>query len=205
MRSKSCIKNLICFFLVKGGMFGFLLVFLFQNFSAQIYVSGNALIHVDNNVDVYISDSDSQPSAKIYVSSGTVITNLEHHGKYEIIAIAKPQTNKPEKVLAQKEIQKIASTNTKIEEKKQDVPLENSFAFSTHSNSDVSFAKFSKTGFTLVSGGSASSKIIATFLKNNFYLNQISQKQSNTFLYSDCSISNHHLTSFSVRPPPFFT
>ena len=198
-------KKTFNIFTIFGKSIGVLLLFLLQNLSAQIHISEDALLYTENDESIYTSDSEKKSSEEIYVSSGATITNLEHSGKYKIIAVAKPEINTPKKVLAQKEIQKVASTNSKVEEKKPDISLESSFAFSTHSNSDVSFAKFSKTGFTLVSGGSASSKIIAVFPKNNFSLNQISRKPSNIFLYSDCTISNHHLTSFSVRPPPFFT
>ena len=190
-------------FAIFGKSIGILLLFLLQNLSAQIHISEDALLYTENDESIYTSDSEKKSSAEIYVSSGTTITNLEHSGKYKIIAIAKPEINNPKKVLAQKETQKIASTNSKAEKRIPNIASKKHIAFSKHSTSDISSTNSTKTVFTLVSG-SASSKIIAAFPKNNFSLNQISRKPSNTFLYSDCTISNHHLASFSVRPPPFF-
>ena len=192
-------------FAIFGKSIGILLLFLLQNLSAQIHISEDALLYTENDESIYTSDSEKKSSEEIYVSSGATITNLEHSGKYKIIAVAKPEINNPKKVLAQKETQKIASTNSKAEKRIPNIASKKHIAFSKHSTSDISSTNSTKTVFTLVSGSTASSKIIAAFPKNNFSLNQISRKPSNIFLYSDCTISNHHLTSFSVRPPPFFT
>ena len=188
-------------FAIFGKSIGILLLFLLQNLSAQIHISEDALLYTENDESIYTSDSEKKSSEEIYVSSGATITNLEHSGKYKIIAVAKPEINNPKKVLAQKETQKIASTNSKAEKRIPNIASKKHIAFSKHSTSDISSTNSTKTVFTLVSG-SASSKIIAAFPKNNFSLNQISRKPPNTFLYSDFTISNHHLTSFSVRPPP---
>ena len=170
-------------------------------FSAQLHISEGAIVHIENSKDFYVSNSENRTS-EIYIASGAEIVNLDD-AKYKIVSVSTSEKKSPKKLLAKSEAEEKILEKKEIKKAPAEAPVKNNFAFSTESGSDISSTNTTKTVFTLVSG-SASSKIIAAFPKNNFSLNQISRKPSNTFLYSDCTISNHHLASFSVRPPPFF-
>ena len=182
---------------------GVFLLFFFQNFSAQLYLSEGAYIHTENSTNFKVSESENQGS-EIYIATGAEIVNLSD-SKFKVVKVSTTEKKSPKKLLAKKETEEKVLEKKEIKKVSAEATVKNSFAFSRESGSDISSTNSTKTVFTLVSGSTASSKIIAAFPKNNFSLNQISRKPSNIFLYSDCTISNHHLTSFSVRPPPFFT
>ena len=183
-----------------------LMLGFFSVVQSQIYVSDDALFHIDSDKNLDSLDSEQQSSAEIYITSGTTITNLEHSGKYEVIAIEEPEINNLGKNIALKEAQEVVLTHSKAEKKQiPKVPSRNSFAFSTQSNSDFSFAEFSKTAVTLLPGSPFSAKIIAIFSKNNLNTIHFLQERSDVFLYSDSFFSNSHSSNFFARPPPMFS
>lgn len=174
------------------------LFFCFFHFSAQIHISEGTIVHIENGKDLYVSNSENRTS-EIYIASGAEIVNLDD-AKYTVVKASKLEKKSSEKILAKKE----APEKEKIKELSRKVAPKNKIVFANLSDLDVFSEEFYKTGFTLVSGCSAASKIIEAFPKNNLNTIHFLQKQSEVFLYSDFTISNYHLTSLSVRPPPFF-
>ena len=202
MRSKSSHKDHFRFSHFQGKVFGFLLLLFVQNFQAQIYLSGDAVIYSADSVSAM---HPNKSSAKIYISSGVKITNLDSEINYEIVEALPLQNKKIESKknsvlnIAKAELEK------KVEEKlvsKPENPAIIHEVFSTP-KTDVyfSFVKgFSKITVP-VSQFSAKQIINSENYKTSLALGW--SKLASVYFKNAELLSAQNKSAFSVRPPPF--
>lgn len=186
---------------------GVFLVFCFQMFSSQIYVSNETTIIGYQNVRIPISDSIAisetflENDTKIYVMSGTTISNLEDS------QIVKLESEKPDIKYSlefnKKSVKKLADRIKKTTVK-ETPPVEIGYQQALDSvqfyakNSSSLQATFTQTG------SSKKVKIYCAevFISNN-YLAQIVLHRKQLFNGKSAVITRILQSSFSVRPPPF--
>lgn len=186
-----------------------LLLFVFYSnvLLSQIHNSGNVIVYQEDNT--FTSDSlihDDHSDAVIFVASATVFSSLKDAGNYEVVDINSFDTGitASEKVIAQKENNKPTSNNN-VKEHRVKTNITIKCLVSTQPINFSFFSDSGKIACTLISGSDHTIKFLVVFPNNSLKEFKFSENKSTAFLDADCIISNHHLTSLSVRPPPFIT
>lgn len=211
MKGKAHLKSKTSYFLIcrLGKRTGGLLFFFFlSTFLYSQTLVGRAQIHIHEEAGFYINGEkienagklqpEHSPKARIYVSTGTIVTNLDSEN-IEIIKVkaVKPlPTVKPQKIAKSVKVQGLKPSETK--EKKIDKPViitlkpapAQDILRQANGNSIVAapVQNFQQKQFSADIYGHWNT-LLASFPENFF------SPVPNRF-------SSYKLTSFSVRPPP---
>ena len=194
------------FFMSK--LFCVFLFFLVQNFQAQIYLSGDAIMYSEKEI-LYSADSISvihpkKYSAKIYISSGVKITNLDSENNYEIVKILPLQNKKTEPKnnsvlnIAKAELEK------QVEEKivsKPENPAIIHKVFSTP-KTDVYFSFVEGFSKITVPVSQFSAKQIINPENYKTSLALCLSKLTSVYFKNAELLTAQNKSAFSVRPPP---
>ncbi|MNK34482.1 hypothetical protein D3C87_529900 [compost metagenome] len=194
--------------LVTRGIFCFFFLLCFGSLFSQIYVSeGTTFYSAESNIEVLPSNSNKKyeenPSKVIYISSGTKVSKSNADGDFKTIKIESPDVRslKKAKLNASKKAQLARKASKKEVGSLPEKEFVNRCHLTDNISSEILISNCSKIIRNLSNDKIKIANVFLSFFEEhhiNIYF------ESETLLFSDFVFSSHHLTFFSVRPPPVF-
>lgn len=197
--------------MTKKKFFGLLFLCFFCLVSAHVEIDNGENVEVENDsasvekIESVDQIEISNPSqVKIYVTAGTTIVNTTDQN-LTIVKIEVPnQSPKDNHFSAPKKLLTAKKPEVKPLKKVEQKKYVNNYHFSGAIPSQIHFSSLTKASFAILNFSSqekTNNGIVTLFLFD--FKNTSVNIKPELFLYSDFIFSNLHLTTFSVRPPPF--
>ena len=193
MRKKS-IKNRFFSLGSKSLLFRFFFFLFPLILSGQIFVSENVAVHFGNS-----SDNIHTKPATVYITKGTIVTNLQKLNNAEIAYL--PKQGKLENTFIAKKVAN-KKANSKIEQISVEKKYHPQTLISSNHESKTFFEKLSSSVVS-IPNPTQDHKFVPTNTKNNQFLIVVLSQQKIQTAFLNKKFNNNRESINSIRPPPF--